>query len=387
MYGDANWQLSSCWHFNFRYAMQEIAFILDDAGSDSCGFWVAKKYFIGYVKHGMCLMRSIFCYFHGSMDSTRCCKHPSGRFGPCRLHSDAFILLSTHSTSSQRCSVWLRYEERRSYGRKTEVTVMSGRISQQCVHVKWHLPACIHLNSALWPYRPHPYTDPCTSARISQIALYFSALQSCGAGDGTHGLIFLFFADWSGKWQPSAAFSPSNSRLNDVCFLKCPSAHCCCTELSLICGLLNKFCHSLSPDFSHEPPGWWLWKQQVTSSAVCLNYHIPSIFWFFFFFWMHCPVKKKHSGIIFEGYLFELISGHLRGSGMYSFYSFDLSLTFNIRTINCKVKFKNPKTQFLSMQLSSITFGVSGVWRTDRFNFFLCTIRERGADVFSSGKH
>lgn len=100
--------------------------------------WVAKKYFIGYVKHGMCLMRSIFCYFHGSMDSTRCCKHSSGRFGPCWLHSDAFILLSTHSTSSQRCSVWLRYEERLSYGRKTEVTVMSGRILQQCVHVKWH---------------------------------------------------------------------------------------------------------------------------------------------------------------------------------------------------------------------------------------------------------
>lgn len=121
----------------------------------------------------------------------------------------------------------------------------------------------------------------------------------------------------------------------------------------------------------------------IWCSLLKLSYSFHFLI-FIFFFWMYCPVKKKRSGIIFEGYLFELISGHLRGSGMYSFYSFDLSLTFNIGTINCNVKFKNPQN---IISLNAIEqHNIWWVWSLKDWQifFFLCTIRERGADVFSS---
>lgn len=178
------------------------------------------------------------------MDSTRCWKHFSERVGPCWLHSDAFILLSTHATSSQRCSVWLRYDECTSYGRKTEVTVSFSNLAMMCAcQVASYLPACSHLNSERWPWRPHPDTDTmyvtsCTPGFLRSRFIFpplshailvrtYIASFSCSLLTGVESGIAL------------CCSSPSNSRLNDVCFLKYPSSHCCCTELSFICGLLT----------------------------------------------------------------------------------------------------------------------------------------------------
>ena len=57
---------------------------------------------------------------------------------------------------------------------------------------------------------------------------------------------------------------PSNSRLNDVCLLKCPSAHCFCSELPFICGLLTWTILTVFSDLSHKPLRCKLWTQ-VTS--------------------------------------------------------------------------------------------------------------------------
>lgn len=57
----------------------------------------------------------------------------------------------------------------------------------------------------------HWHLDVTSHARISQIVLYFlffSAPRSCGCGDGSHSLIFLFFADWSGKWRGPLLLQP-----------------------------------------------------------------------------------------------------------------------------------------------------------------------------------
>lgn len=135
---------------------------------------VARKYFTGCIKWGMCLMRSSFCLFHGSMDSTRCCKQSSGTLGSRWRHSDAFTLLSTHSTSSQRCRVRLRYETCPSCGRKNRGHCRRRKESRSNVCM-WNgiLSSHVHFNNALRAYRPHPSTDTCASTRIPRVALHF----------------------------------------------------------------------------------------------------------------------------------------------------------------------------------------------------------------------
>lgn len=152
------------------------------------------------------------------------------------------MLLSTHSTSSQMCSVWMRYEECIRYGRKTEVAVMFRKQSCKRCEMATYLAACIHLNKKSAPRRPHP--DPVTImshhkpgflrsgfifpllSHPEQVMAYIASF-SCSLLTGVESGIAL------------CCCSPSNSRLNDVCFLKCPSAQCCCTQLSFICGLLT----------------------------------------------------------------------------------------------------------------------------------------------------
>lgn len=99
------------------------------------------------------------------------------------------------------------------------------------------------------------------------------------------------------EWKVAAmcCFSPSNSRLNDVCFLKCPSAHCCWTELSFICSLLNKFCYSLLWILSQGTTATSLQAaSDVQHSRLTLAYSFHSLGFAYY------PVKKKHSGLIFS---------------------------------------------------------------------------------------
>ena len=90
-------------------------------------------------------------------------------------------------------------------------------------------------------------------------------------------------------------FSPSNSRLNDVCFLKCPSAHCCCTEQSFICGPLSKFCHSLASHLGGDP-------ESRKGRSVCLNYLI--FFSFLYDFAVSCPRKDEKQLLASAPFLF-----------------------------------------------------------------------------------
>lgn len=42
--------------------MEELALIPNEGGTDGCG-WFAKRILQAAVKHGICLLRSIFCCF------------------------------------------------------------------------------------------------------------------------------------------------------------------------------------------------------------------------------------------------------------------------------------------------------------------------------------
>lgn len=203
---DGNASELSARHFNFRYEMREIALILGKDGSHICVLG-QRKYFTGYIKRGMRMMISSFFYLCESSDSTRCCKQSFGSFRPCRYHSDTFILLSTRFTSSQRCSARWRYEERLSSGRKREVSATSKKnpAATSACEMASYLPACVHLNNAAWPQRPRLCTRRAHIQRDSWDHTLFLHSSSRGSGGGARRLIFPLFADWSGKWQPSAS--------------------------------------------------------------------------------------------------------------------------------------------------------------------------------------
>lgn len=136
-------------HFNFRYEMREIALIPGKDGSHICVLG-QRKYFTGRIKHDMRMTISCFCYLCGISDSTRCCKQSFGSLGPGWSHGDAFILLSTPFTSSQRCSARLRYEERLSCGREREVsaTPKKNLAATSACELASYLAACVDLNNA-----------------------------------------------------------------------------------------------------------------------------------------------------------------------------------------------------------------------------------------------
>lgn len=83
-------------HFNFRYEMREIALILGKDGGHVCVLG-QRKYFTGYIKRGVRVAISSFCYLCASWDSTRCCKQSFGSFA----HADTTV---THSSCYQRGS-------------------------------------------------------------------------------------------------------------------------------------------------------------------------------------------------------------------------------------------------------------------------------------------
>lgn len=131
------------------------------------------------------------------------------------------------------------------------------------------------MKATSWPC--HQYVT--SQTRISQIALYFSTPQLSGSGDGSHSLIFLLFADWSGKWHSPLLLQPIQFKVK-WCVL---SEMSFCTLLlywAVMCLWpvnLHKFCHSpLTPLTSH-------WGADSESSEwhpvilVCLKDHIPSI--------------------------------------------------------------------------------------------------------------
>lgn len=136
-------------HFNFRYEMREIALIPGKDSSHICVFG-QRKYFTGCIKHGTWITISCFFYLRGISDSTRCCEQSFGSLRPCRYRGDAFILLSTPLTSSQRCSARLRYEERLSSGRKREVSATSKKnLAATSARGMARYPAeCAHFNNA-----------------------------------------------------------------------------------------------------------------------------------------------------------------------------------------------------------------------------------------------
>lgn len=129
--------------------------------------------------------------------------------------------------------------------------------------------------------------------RISQITLYFSASQSCNSGENLHSLIFLFFADWSGKWHSPLLQQPIQFKVK----------WCVLSEISFFTLLLywaviylwpvnlSKFCHCpLTSLMSH----WSAYSENSKwhpEVSVCLNYHIPSTGSV-----QNYSVKRKHSG-------------------------------------------------------------------------------------------
>lgn len=240
--------------------MQEITFILDGKGIEPR---LGSPKWFHRPSEASCVFNEKRL-FHGSMDSTRCCKHSSGRSGPCWLHSDAFILLSTYSTSSQRCSVWFRYEECLSWAEGN-----GGRR-----HV-WKNPAATCACNMTF------YLPKCTvTTKTTSFHWYMSIHRGSWDHAWFHTKPHFLVLCWL-EWEVAAmcCFSPSNSRLNDVCFLKRPSAHCCCTELSFICSLLNKFCYSLL----------WVLSQATTVVSPAQHAYIS----IFFSFTGYCTRSSK----------------------------------------------------------------------------------------------
>lgn len=132
-------------------------------------------------------------------------------------------------------SAWLRYEVQMRNERKNKATAV--------FHKKNGMLSYVHFlkKGARWPWIPHlnpATTTVCHQTRAFRFSFYVSAPQPSCSRYGSQNLAFLFFAD--SRVTAPCRRSPSNSRLNDdVHFLKCPSAHCCCTELSFVCGLLT----------------------------------------------------------------------------------------------------------------------------------------------------
>lgn len=208
--------------------------------------WVTKKIYttIIVLHNAQCVFNEklYFLPFHASMDSTRCCKHFSETVGPHWLQSDAFIhsaIDTFHIIPKVLClvEIWRvhkLWEENRGHCLFPTL--------QWCLHVKWHL---ISLYVPIWivnsdheGYIPTPCMSHRTPGFLRSRFIFpplshallgrtYMVSFSCSSLTGVESGIAL------------CCSSPSNSRLNDVCFLKCPSSHCCCTELSFICGLLT----------------------------------------------------------------------------------------------------------------------------------------------------
>lgn len=95
----------------------------------------------------------------------------------------------------------------------------------------WEMASDLPASLRAWPCGPHPYTDTSLSPRISQILFRSLVMQFWWWNALPHFLVLCRM-----EWEVAALcrFSPSNSRLNDVCILKWPPAHCLCVEMSFI---------------------------------------------------------------------------------------------------------------------------------------------------------
>lgn len=181
----------------------------------------------------MWIMTSSFCHLCGISDPARCCEQSFGSAGPCWRHGDARIPLSTALTSSQRCSARVRYEERRSCGRRREVSATSKKklAATPACEMASYLAACVHLKyrgvtseaASLRMTRAHPAGFP--------RSLFISALVSQAAAVAARGASF-------------CRCSPSSRRFNDVYALKGPPARRRCWERSFLCGSLGEVLHS-----------------------------------------------------------------------------------------------------------------------------------------------
>lgn len=203
------------------------------------------------------------------------------------MHSDAFILLSTHSSLSKWCSVWLRYEECPSSGRKSGATVMSKRILQQCVHVEWrliflHVFMCDHVGqtSLHWhkKFVLRDFSDIFPLFSDAVLMMAYTASFSCSlqtrVESGSPLLLQPF--QFKVKWCVHSEMAFCTLLVYwDAIYLACWTSFA-----------------------THSSGRWWhFWKQQEASS-----YHVPSIF-----VWFCCKlsseqVKKKQCGIVFKGY-------------------------------------------------------------------------------------
>lgn len=269
---------------------------------------VSKKYTtycIAYIMHKMCSMRYSFWIQQGAV------KTPKGRL----VHADSIVMQSCcyqHIPQHPKGALFSWDMKRaRAMGGHCHVPKT---ILRQCVHVKWHL---IWLHVSIWIKKLHcdheghilalsPVLLVTSQTRISQIAFYFSAPQSSSSGDGSHSLIFLFFADWSGKWHSPVLLQPIQFKVK-WCVL---SEMSFCTLLLYWAVIylwpvnLNKFCHSpLTSLMSH----WGADSGSRSQSA----YIIISLPLFQSYFVVSCSVKQKHSGIIFKGHStnFRLVMG------------------------------------------------------------------------------
>lgn len=194
--------------------------------------------------HSMCLMRSYtFCHFMQAWIQQGA-ENISQRG---LVHADSIVMHSfcyRHMPHHPKGALfgWDMTSAQAMGGKPRSLCLFP--ILQWCVHVKWHH---ISLHVAIWivngDHEGHILTlTPCMSHRtpgflrsrfifppLSHAILVrtYIASFSCSLLTGVESGIAL------------CCSSPSNSRLNDVCFLKYPSSHCCCTELSFICGLLT----------------------------------------------------------------------------------------------------------------------------------------------------
>lgn len=162
-----------------------------------------------------------------------------------------------------------------------------------------YLAACIHLNGALWPWRPHPDTDTSMSLHTPEFLwsrFVFPILSHAVLVMGSHSLIFLFFADWSGKWHSPLLLQPIQFKVK-WCVL-CEMSFCTLLLYSAVIYSwpvnVSKFCHSL-------PTSWGLSLLRLSFIFHCVSFVV------------NCSVKKKHGGFIFKGYYiwtnFRLIMG------------------------------------------------------------------------------
>lgn len=159
-----------------------------------------------------------------------------------------------------------------------------------------YLAACIHSNGALWPWRPHPDTDTSMSHQTPEFLrsrFVFPILSHAVLVMGSHSLIFLFFADWSGKWRSPLLLQPIQFKVK-WCVL-CEMSFCTLLLYSAVIYSwpvnVSKFCHSL-PDILRSQSAWI-----IIYLPLCLI-----LLW-------TAEGRRNTVEVSLKGIMFELISG------------------------------------------------------------------------------